>query len=411
MLAKVEANGQGGSLNATFTCDSCSLRTVNFQGSALVEGSRRTVVGLALAVAFFISGHGFAKSDKTLRQYLGISCLSKNRYYEVIKMVYPSLTNILDRMCSEEKNKMKALAPEELGSWQRAVVTSDGVWHTRGHFSKNGSFIIKNCLTGGLLWYGHKCMRGNDDVIEEDLYEGTAKPMEGVLADECYKQAKEEGCVVNTVWQDGDSSSAKSVTLHHPTTKVFKCGGHVGRAFANSLKEASKKKEFSVDIKQKYMEKFPLVETVKCKCNRHKLSCGCLSDAFIKGARINHFCLLQQCKEPEEYAKRLRNLSQYHCRDIHQWETGSCEFHDQLICSCGSCEEDEDLQCDGTQYKTKCPLTCEFHWMSFRIECEKRANEASSIIHPELGRGHSNLCEAHFTVLPEFRAKDQSLNR
>lgn len=55
MLAKVEANGQGGSLNATFTCDSCSLRTVNFQGSALVEGSRRTVVGLALAVAFFIS--------------------------------------------------------------------------------------------------------------------------------------------------------------------------------------------------------------------------------------------------------------------------------------------------------------------------------------------------------------------
>ena len=217
--------------------------------------------------------------------------------------------------------------------------------------------------------------------------------------------------MVNTVWQDGDSSSAKSVNLHHPAVRVFKCGGHVGRAFTNSLKEASKKKEFSLDIKQKYREKFQLVKTVKCKCSRHNSGCGCLSDAFIKGDRINHFCLLQQCKEPEEYAKRLRNLSQYHCRDIHQWETGACEFHDQLICSCGSCDEDEDLQCDGTQYKTKCPLTCEFHWMSFRIECEKRANEASSIIHPELGRGHSNLCEAHFTVLPEFRAKDQSLNR
>ena len=80
MLAKVEANGHGGSLNAIFTCNSCSLRTLNFQGSALVEGSRRTVVGLALAVAFFISGHGFAKFNKTLRQFLGISCLSKNRY-------------------------------------------------------------------------------------------------------------------------------------------------------------------------------------------------------------------------------------------------------------------------------------------------------------------------------------------
>ena len=40
------------------------------------------------------------------------------------------------------------------------MVTSDGVWHTRGHFSKNGSFIMKNYLTGGLLRYGHKCMRG-----------------------------------------------------------------------------------------------------------------------------------------------------------------------------------------------------------------------------------------------------------
>ena len=42
-------------------------------------------------------------------------------------------------------------------------------------FSKNGSFIVKNYLTGGLLWYGHKCMRGKDDVVEEELYEGTAK--------------------------------------------------------------------------------------------------------------------------------------------------------------------------------------------------------------------------------------------
>ena len=132
MLAKVEANGRGGSLNASFTCNSCGLQTLNFQGSALVEGSRRTVVGLALATAFFISGHGFAKINKTLRQFPGISCLSKNRHYKVIKMVYLSITNILDGMCSDEKNKMKAMAPEVLVSWQRAVVTTDGVWHYQG---------------------------------------------------------------------------------------------------------------------------------------------------------------------------------------------------------------------------------------------------------------------------------------
>ena len=36
---------------------------------------------------------------------------------------------------------------------------------------------------------------GGDDVIEDKLYAGTAKSMEGVLADECYQHAKDEGCV------------------------------------------------------------------------------------------------------------------------------------------------------------------------------------------------------------------------
>ena len=158
---------------------------MRFQGSALVEGSRRTVVGLALSVAFLISGHGFAKFDRTLRQCLGVSCVSKNAYYDVIKLVYPHVKDILDEMCDEEKDRMVDLDDEELGSWNRAVVTSDGVWHTRGHFSKNRSFIVTNYLNGGLLWYGHKCMRGSADVADEDLYEGTAKSMEGVLASEC----------------------------------------------------------------------------------------------------------------------------------------------------------------------------------------------------------------------------------
>ena len=150
MLSKVEAVGQGGSLNATFTCNSCYLRTVNFQGSALVEGSWRTVVGLALGVAFFLSGHGFAKFDRTLRQFLGINCVTKNRFYEIIKLVYP-VTDILNEMSEDEKERMKSISPDVLGSWKKAVVTSDGVWHTRGHFSKNGSFIIHTVLLQNTL--------------------------------------------------------------------------------------------------------------------------------------------------------------------------------------------------------------------------------------------------------------------
>lgn len=136
---------------------------------------------------------------------------------------------------------MKELDDRELGSWKQAVVTSDGVWHTRGHFSKNGSFIIKNYLSGGLLWYGHKRMRGKDDVVEDELFEGTVKSMEGILAEECYKEARDEGCKVEVVCQNGDSSSAKSVQKYHRDRKIFKCGGHVGRAPFNQLKELAKK--------------------------------------------------------------------------------------------------------------------------------------------------------------------------
>ena len=85
-------------------------------------------------------------------------------------------------------------------------------------------------------------MKGNDDVVDEDLYKGTAKSMEGCLADECYDKATKECCKIEVVWQDADSSSAQSVHKHQPEARVFKCGGHVGRAHYNQLKTVAKQK-------------------------------------------------------------------------------------------------------------------------------------------------------------------------
>ena len=106
MIFKVEPTGLGGSLNVWFMCSGCEKRSLMFQGSAFVEGSKRTVVGLTLALSF-LSGHGFANFNRTLRQYLGILCISKNRYYDVIKLAYPHLKDILDEMCEEEKKTCK----------------------------------------------------------------------------------------------------------------------------------------------------------------------------------------------------------------------------------------------------------------------------------------------------------------
>ncbi len=54
-------------------------------------------------------------------------------------------------------------------------------------------------------------MRGRDDIIDDELFAGTSKSMEGCLAEECYKEAKGEECNVEVVWQDGDSSGIQKV--------------------------------------------------------------------------------------------------------------------------------------------------------------------------------------------------------
>ena len=46
------------------------------------------------------------------------------------------MKSILDEMCNKEKDSIKTLPQEQLGSWHGAIVTSDGVWHTPGHLAK-----------------------------------------------------------------------------------------------------------------------------------------------------------------------------------------------------------------------------------------------------------------------------------
>ena len=94
-------------------------------------------------------------------------------------------------------------------------------------FSQNSTFVIRNWLTGALLWYGHVCMRGSDP-IDDELYEGTAKSAEGYLTGICFEKAKDEGCVIEINWQDQDSSSEKSfqsVYGSETSARVMKCGG------------------------------------------------------------------------------------------------------------------------------------------------------------------------------------------
>ena len=88
-------------------------------------------------------------------------------------------------------------------------------------------------------------MRGTDKIVTDDLYQGTAKSAEGYLASVLFSKANEEGCQILVNWQDQDSSSEKSfreVYGDGASARVMKCGGHVGRAHGNALKDLKGKK-------------------------------------------------------------------------------------------------------------------------------------------------------------------------
>ena len=82
-------------------------------------------------------------------------------------------------------------------------------------------------------------MRGNDDVIDDELFEGTAKAAEGHAAEIAFGLARDDNMHIEVHWQDGDSSSANSLCVYYPdetTTRVMLCGGHVARPHINKLK-------------------------------------------------------------------------------------------------------------------------------------------------------------------------------
>ena len=281
---------------------------------------------------------------------------------------------------------------------------------TRGFHSKNATFSIRNYFNGALLYRKHLCQRGRDDVVKEELYQGTSRGAEGYGARQLFKKAKEEGMNIDVQWQDADSSSSKAVTDLFPNAKVMICGGHAGRAHKKQLAKLQKMKKFTVDLINKYDQKFPSVGDVVCHCSRHKPGCGCLSDKFIERARNNFSFVLSDSNSPEEFAGRIRGLAR-HARDEHEWEGGKCEFHNLRVCTCKCCDDLQNLKCEGKEYHTRYPVSCPFHSLAYEIECHERAEAAEQLVHPTLKRGHSNWLEASHNVFVRFRPKHIHLER
>lgn len=119
---------------------------------------------------------------------------------------------------------------------------------------------------------------------------------------------------------------------------------------------------------------------------------------------------MQAGNDSEAFATGMRNLGRYHSKDIHQWGggKGKCTFHEPKKCTCKNCSKDV-IPCEGKEYYTRNPLTCPMHALAFEIECERGDRQAHDLIHPELGRGNTNIVESSHHMFTKFRSKDQNL--
>ena len=138
----------------------------------------------------------------------------------------------------------------------------------------------------------------------------------------------------------------------------------------------------------------------------HSSGCGCLSDTFISKAHTNFTSILIEAQSQDEFVRRVKALPR-HAVDDHS----QCDYHPLVVCSCGACENKDQISCQGKPYKTKFRLDCKFHALLYEIECHARAKQVKELIHPVLKRGHSNAVEASHNVFIRFRSKDIYLGR
>ena len=406
----VKSAGQGGAVTIGYTCNGCVGHPILFETSSRYEPGRTTEIGIAIQVAFIVAGCTYMTYYKTLKHALGINAVQWCDFQSTIEMMYPIVKLLVDRMCGDAKDDMRRMDQGELGSWNRAVTSADGTWMTRGFHSRNATFSIRNYYNGALLYRKHLCQSGSDTLVEDELFKGTSKSAEGYAARLTFGEAKKEGMNVAIQWQDADSSSSKAVKEHFPNAEVMICGGHAGRAHKKQLEKLSKMKHFAAHSIAKYGTQFPSIGKVVCHCSRHKPGCGCFSDKFIERARNNFSLILSTSESAKEFTAKVTALAR-HARDEHEWDDGRCDFHPLRVCSCKKCEDKDNFQCEGKDYRTRHLLSCPFHSLAYEIECHERAKMSAQLVHPTLKRGHSNWLEASHNVFIRFRPKHINLDR
>ena len=162
----------GGAVIMSYNCSECDNRPATFESTGIAL-SGEPIIMKAMQVASICAGLTYAQYRKFLENSFGIHTASSATFSKTLKEMYPVVKSMLDDICNEAKTEMKGVDTSELGSWGNAVTTGDAMWLTRGFHSCNGTYTVRNFLTGALLYYEHMCQQKLDNVSEGEAYPGT----------------------------------------------------------------------------------------------------------------------------------------------------------------------------------------------------------------------------------------------
>ena len=220
MFNYFEVTGLGGAASFNFRCATCGNRDIKFDSSSFRDHGDATV-SVLFQCAFICAGMSYSQYMKVFRHILGMQCVSSSVFYATLQEIYPYVKNVLDTICLEARQQMKEMDQSTVGSWSRAVTCADAVWLTRGGFSRNCTYTVRNCMTGALLYYHHICQKGKDNLPEdEELYPGTSKSAEGYGADYLFNLIQTDGMNVECHIQDGDSTAGSAVSKYFPQCNI-----------------------------------------------------------------------------------------------------------------------------------------------------------------------------------------------
>ena len=376
---KLSEWGGGGAVHTVFQCTRCS-RHYTFDNTILPEQptAGQNHLSKAMQVAFITAGLTHATYKKVL-DILGMAVVSFLTFQGTIQELHPIVEQMVKEMCQHEKERMKGMDHDKLFSWSKAVTCADGTWQTRGYHRKNATFTIRNYANGALLYFVHLCQRGEDNLINEPLYQGTSKSAEGYGASRLMKKAKEEGLQISVHWQDANSTASKHVKEVYPKALIMICGGHAGKVTSNSCSYEPNRRPSLRRQRRRYSSfQTSRLSSVTAK-KRKRSPAKQARKRPLKGVKVNTEC--KKCSQKPGIVVIRR-----------------CDFHPLVECSCGKCDPGQDLNCGGKPYHTKEILNC-------RIEM------ANQLAHSTMKRGHSNWLEASHNVLIRYRLKHLYLER